>query len=51
VIIRIGGLRWAGHVTRMEENSVPRRLMYMQTTRPRKVAWRDDVGKAARLLG
>jgi hypothetical protein len=30
VIIRIGRLRWAGHVIRMEKNYLPRRLMYMQ---------------------
>jgi hypothetical protein len=56
VIIRIGRLRWAGYVTRMEEISMPRRLMYMQTGGPRKVGRllgrrRDDVAKAARMLG
>jgi hypothetical protein len=56
VTIRIGRLQWAGHVTRMEENSVPRRLMYVQPEGPRKVGrprarLRDDVGKDARLLG
>jgi hypothetical protein len=40
----------------MEENSMPRRLMYMQPEGPRKVGrprtrWRDDVGKNARMLG
>ena len=55
VIIRIRRLRRAGHVTRMEENSVPRRLMYMQPEGPRKegrprARWRDDVGKDARML-
>jgi hypothetical protein len=56
VAIRSARLRWAGHVTRMEENSVPRRLIYMQLEGPRKVGrprarWRDDVGKHARMLG
>jgi hypothetical protein len=55
-IIRIGRLRWAGHVTRMEENSMPRRLMYIQPEGPIKVGrprdrWRDDVGKDATMLG
>jgi hypothetical protein len=40
----------------MEENSMPRRLIYMQPEGPRKVGrqrarWADDVGKAARMLG
>jgi hypothetical protein len=39
----------------MEENSMPRRLMYMQPEGPRNVGrrarWRDDVGKDARMLG
>jgi hypothetical protein len=55
VIIRIGRLRWAGHVKRMEENSISRRLMYMQPEGPRKLGrprarWRGDVGMSARLL-
>jgi hypothetical protein len=56
VIIRIARLRWAGHVTRIEENSMPRRLMYMQPEGPTKVGrprtrCRDDVGMDARMLG
>jgi hypothetical protein len=56
VIIRIARLRWAGHVTRMVVNSMPRRLMCMQPERPRKVErpcawWRDDVVKDARMPG
>jgi hypothetical protein len=39
----------------MEENSMPRRLIYMQPEGPRKVGtqcarWRDDVGKDARMM-
>jgi hypothetical protein len=30
VVIRIARLRWAGHVARMGENCMPRRLMYVQ---------------------
>jgi hypothetical protein len=56
VIIRIARLRWAGHFTRIDENSMPTRWMYMQPEGPRKVVrrrarWRDDVGKDARMLG
>jgi hypothetical protein len=40
----------------MEENSMPRRLMYMQPEGPRKVGrprarWRDDVGKGSKDAG
>jgi hypothetical protein len=40
----------------MEENFMPRKLMYMQLEGPRKVGrprvrWRDYVGKDARMLG
>jgi hypothetical protein len=56
VITRTARSRWAGHVTRMEENSVPRRLMYMQLVGRRKVGrpcarWKDDVRNDARMLG
>jgi hypothetical protein len=30
VVIRIARLQWAGHVTRMDENCMPRRLMCVQ---------------------
>jgi hypothetical protein len=43
VIIKIGRLRWAGHVIRMEENSMPRRLMYTQSEGPRKVGRQRQV--------
>jgi hypothetical protein len=29
VVIRIARLRWAGHFARMDENCMPRRLMYV----------------------
>jgi hypothetical protein len=50
VVIRIARLRWAGHVARMDENCMPRRLMYVQPEGLRKVGrprarWRDEVGK------
>jgi hypothetical protein len=56
VVIRITRLRWAGHVARMDENSMPRRLMYVQPEGVREVGrprarWRDEVGKDERMLG
>jgi hypothetical protein len=55
VVIRIARLRWVGHVARMDENCMPRRLMYVQPEGLRKVGrqhtrWRDEVGKDARML-
>jgi hypothetical protein len=56
VVIRIAKLWWAGHVARMDENCMPRGLMYVQPEGLRKVGrprarWRDEVGKDARMLG
>jgi hypothetical protein len=56
VVIRIARLRWAGHVARMDENCMPRRLMYVQPEELRKVGrprarWEDEFGKDARMLG
>jgi hypothetical protein len=53
---RIARLRWARHVRRMDEEALPRRIMYVtpigqqKTGRP-KAHWRDDVGKDAIMLG
>jgi hypothetical protein len=55
ITIRIARLRWAGHVRRMDEEALPRRIMYVtpigqwKTGRPK--ARREDVGKDARMLG
>jgi hypothetical protein len=56
MVIIIARLRWAGHVARMDENCMPRRLMYVQPEGLRKVGrkrarWRDEVEKEARMLG
>jgi hypothetical protein len=56
MVIRIARLRWAGHVARMDENCMPRRLMYVQPEGLRKMRrqrarWRDEVEKEARMLG
>jgi hypothetical protein len=56
VVIRMARLRWAGRVARMDEKSMPRRLMCLQPEGLRKMGrprarWRDEVGKDARMLG
>jgi hypothetical protein len=56
VVIRIARLQWAGHVVRMDENCMTRRLMYVQPEGLRKVGrpharWRDEVRNDARMLG
>jgi hypothetical protein len=56
VVLRLARLRWAGHVARMDENCMTRRLMYAQPEvlrnagRPR-ARWKDEVRKDARMLG
>jgi hypothetical protein len=56
ITIRISRLRWAGHVRRMDEAALPRRIMYVTLTGQRKTGrpkarWREEVGKDARILG
>jgi hypothetical protein len=56
ITIRIARLRWAGHVRRMDEEALPRRIMYAtpigqrKTGRP-KARWREKAGKDAIMLG
>jgi hypothetical protein len=55
ITIRIARLRWAGHVRRMDEEALPRRIMYVtpigqRETGRRKARWREEVGKDARML-
>jgi hypothetical protein len=54
--IRLNKVCWFGHVQRMEENRIPKRVLYMNmgTTRlrgiPRK-RWQDEVREDRRIVG
>ena len=54
--IRLHRLCWFGHVQRMEENRIPKRVLYMnlETTRPRgrpRNRWLDEVWEDGRMVG
>ena len=54
--IRLNRLRWFRHVQRMEENRIPKRVLYMNlgTTRLRgrpRNRWQDDVREDGRIVG
>ena len=54
--IRLNRLRWFGHVERMEENGIPKRVLYMNlgTTRMRgrpRNRWQDEVREDGRIVG
>jgi hypothetical protein len=54
--MRVARLRWAGHVQRMEDEQMPKRLLYAKTSGRRNVGrprsrWLDDVNTDARRMG
>jgi hypothetical protein len=54
--IRLHRLCWFGHVQRMEENRIPKRVLYMnmeQTTPKRRSRnrWQDEVRSDGRIVG
>jgi len=54
--IRLNRLHWFGHVQRMGENRIPKRVLYMnlETTRPRgrpRNRWQDGVREDGRRVG
>jgi len=54
--VRLNRLCWFGHVQRMEENRIPKRVLYMNlgTTRLRgkpRNRWQDEVREDGRLVG
>ena len=54
--VRLNRLRLFGHVQRMEENIIPKKVLYMnfETTRMRgrpRNRWQDEVREDGRLVG
>jgi len=54
--IRLNRLRWFGHVQRLEENRIPKTVLYMDlgTTRLRgrpRNRWHDEVREDGRIVG
>jgi len=54
--VSLNRLRWFGHVQRMEENRIPKRVLYMNLGstrlrgRPRN-RWQDEVREDRRIVG
>jgi hypothetical protein len=54
--IRLNRLRWFGHIQRMEENRIPKSVLYVNlgTTRLRgrpRNRWQDEVREDGRIVG
>jgi hypothetical protein len=54
--VRLHRLRWFGQVQRIEENGIPKRVLYMnlESTRPRgrpRNRWQDEVREDGRIIG
>jgi hypothetical protein len=54
--IRLNRLRWFGHVQRMEENIILKRVLYMNLGRTRlrgrpRNRWQDEVREGGRIVG
>jgi hypothetical protein len=54
--IRLHRLCWFGQVQRVEENTIPKRVLYMnlESTRPRgrsRKRWQDEMRKDGRIVG
>ena len=54
--IRLNTLRWFGHIQRMEENTIPKNVLYinLETTSVRGILrnrWQDEVRKVGKLAG
>jgi hypothetical protein len=54
--ISLHRLRWFGHVKEMEENRIPKRVLYMNLESTRTIGrprhrWHDDVREDGRIVG
>jgi hypothetical protein len=50
--IRLNRLRWFGHVQRVEENRIPKRVLYMNLGPKRlRKRWQDEVREDGRIVG